>query len=454
MDASSKTPTFGTDGVRGVANSELTVELSLALGRAAARELSPGGGRFLVGRDTRRSGPLLQAALSAGLAAEGVEVVDLGVLPTPAIAVHSATTGRPAAVISASHNPFADNGIKLFAGGGKKLDDDAEHRIAAEMNAFMSGQLGSATPNGAGVGSVSVDLQAPELYVNHIVKNAGESLAGLTVALDCANGAASFVAPRILRELGANVIVINDSPDGLNINHECGSTHPAGLQELVRSGHADVGLALDGDADRMIAVDEAGNVVDGDHVIAMLALDAKERGELAGATVVVTVMTNLGFRRAMDAAGVHVHETKVGDRYVAEALEDNGWSLGGEQSGHIIFPSIATTGDGLLSGIKVLNLMHRSRRPLSELAGSAMTRLPQVLRNVRVARRGVEASAGVQDAVANEVEALGDSGRVLLRASGTEPLVRVMVEAETQELAEATCERLCEAVRVAAEASA
>ncbi|MDQ3575555.1 MAG: phosphoglucosamine mutase, partial [Actinomycetota bacterium] len=339
---------FGTDGVRGVANQELTPELVVALGRAAARVL--GGPTFLVGRDTRLSGPLLQAALSAGLAAEGVSVVDVGVLPTPGVAFASATRGLAAAVISASHNPFPDNGIKLFAPRGRKLADDVEELLEAELTQVLGsgGGTGPPVPVAASVGRLQEDVAvAAKEYVAHLVGSLeGRSLHGLRVVLDCANGAAFEAAPAALTELGAEVTVIGHQPDGTNINDACGSTFPQALQEAVVAAGADVGLALDGDADRVLAVDHRGGLVDGDYLLALCALDLRSRGRLRDDTVVVTVMTNLGFRQAMAAHGVAVRETAVGDRHVLEALEQGGWSLGGEQSGHLIFRELATTGDG------------------------------------------------------------------------------------------------------------
>ncbi|HZQ28287.1 MAG TPA: phosphoglucosamine mutase [Acidimicrobiales bacterium] len=429
---------FGTDGVRGVANAELTPELVLSLGRAAARVLGPAD-RFLVGRDTRLSGPLLQAALAAGLAAEGVTVVDLGVLPTPAVAFASAQHGCPAAVLSASHNPYTDNGVKFFAAGGRKLTDEVEQRLEAAMSA----------PGGTGpIGGFDDDPGAADTYVAHLVASLeGRTLEGLHVVADCANGAASALLRPTLHALGAIVDVLHDDPDGTNINDGCGSTHPASLQAAVVERGADVGLAFDGDADRVLAVDHQGRLVDGDHLLALYALDLRARDALRGDTVVVTVMTNLGFRLAMAEHRIGVHETQVGDRYVLEALEAGGWSLGGEQSGHVIFRDLATTGDGLLTGLQLLDLVHRAGRPLADLAAAAMTPVPQVLRNVRVRNRdGLAGAAAVWDDVRAVEGELGDHGRVLLRPSGTEPLVRVMVEAADAGVAERAADRLADTV--------
>jgi phosphoglucosamine mutase len=439
---------FGTDGVRGPAE-ELTDELVAALGAAAAEVLGGGDG-FLIGRDTRQSGPRLERALAGGLALGGAAVEVLGVAPTPAVAWHSARRGIPGAVISASHNPWADNGIKFFAAGGRKLADEVEARLEAALDAVLARGLPPGDPPLATDGGAAADdgaAAAVATWSDSLVASLdGRRLDGLRVVVDCANGAASFVGPDVLRRLGADVTVLHADPDGTNINDRCGSTHPGDLQRGVVEHGAHVGLAFDGDADRVLAVDERGELVDGDHLIAMFALDLRARSRLADDRVVVTVMTNLGFRLAMAEAGITVVETPVGDRYVLEALEQGGWSLGGEQSGHIVFADLATTGDGVLSGVQLLDLLVRSGRPLSELAAGAMTRLPQVLRNVRVAERRPDIAALVADAVAAEEAALGPTGRVLIRPSGTEPLVRVMVEAADLEHAEAATGRLLAAV--------
>jgi phosphoglucosamine mutase len=433
---------FGTDGLRGVAGTELTAELALALGRAAARIL--GGPRFVVGRDTRESGPWLEAAFAAGVAAEGIDVELLGVLPTPGVAWLAAEAGVPAAMISASHNPFHDNGIKLFGAGGRKLSDEVEARLEADLLASSSpiepiGRIRHGEDDGR------------ERYVGHLVGSVDTRGLGLSVVIDCANGASSVTAADALRRLGCDVDVLHASPDGRNINDGCGSTHPEGLQARVVELGADIGLAFDGDADRVLAVDHTGRIIDGDHLIAMFAIDLAARGRLAASAVVVTVMTNLGFRIAMRERGIRVVETKVGDRYVLEAMEREQLALGGEQSGHIIFRELASTGDGVLTGIQLLDLVHRSDRPLAELADEAMTSLPQVLRNVRVERRGLDVSAAIADEIASVTSELGDHGRVLIRPSGTEPLVRVMVEAPTAELADDAAARLVAAVERATE---
>ena len=451
---------FGTDGVRGLANGELTAELVLALGRAAARVL--GGPTFLIGRDTRISGPLLQAALAAGIASEGVDVCDLGVLPTPGVAALAAAGHIPAAMISASHNAYFDNGIKLFAAGGRKLSDAVEARLEQELGEILAGAAGSRpgggpaaagtdrrAPTGSAVGWLAPDAEGRERYQQRLLESLeGRRLDGVRVAIDCANGAAAVTAPVVLRRSGAEVVaVLGDQPNGVNINQGCGSMAPAALQAAVIDTGAHVGLAFDGDADRVIAVDHTGALVDGDQLMAALALDLRSRGKLTGDTVVVTVMTNLGFRLAMQDHGVKVMETQVGDRYVLEALDEGSWSLGGEQSGHIIFRDLATTGDGVLSGLQLLDVVARRSQSLAQLTAEAMVRLPQVLRNVPVANPGGLAGAEQVWAEVQAVEAgFGDRGRVLLRPSGTEPLVRVMVEAPTLAEAEEAAGRLVDAV--------
>jgi phosphoglucosamine mutase len=436
---------FGTDGVRGVANRDLTPELVTALGRAAARVI--GGDRpFVVGRDTRRSGPLLEAALVAGLCSEGSDVVRVGVLPTPGVAYLAQLFDASAAVISASHNPYPDNGVKLFARGGRKIPDGPEQQIEAELRRLVDAGA-DGRPDGPGVGVVRDRLGAPADYIAQLCAAlAGRRLDGLSIVVDCGNGAAYEVAPWALRVLGARVRVLHAEPDGMNINAGCGSTDPSQLQaEVVETG-ADAGLAFDGDADRVIAVDDRGNLVDGDQMLAIIALDLHERGDLRGDAVVATVMSNLGLRRALGPHGIEVVETPVGDRNVLTALEEHGLALGGEQSGHIIFTDLATTGDGTLTGLLLLDVMARTARPLSELA-VVVDPLPQVLRSVRVADRGGIDSDGAFHAELRSVEQeLGDDGRVLVRPSGTEPVVRVMVEAPTAEQAETAATRLAAAV--------
>lgn len=415
---------FGTDGVRGVANVQLTPDLALRLGRAAARELTSGRSRprIVVGRDTRVSGPMLQSALAAGIMSAGVEVVDVGVLPTPGIAFWVTTLGASAgAVISASHNPFRDNGIKFFGGDGFKLTDERETRIEELVNQpYASDELGNC-------GSLT---DADHMYVMHALESLeGRSLEGLKLVLDCSNGAAFRTSPEAFRRAGAEVTVIHADPDGVNINAGCGSQHLDDVVERVRAAGAHLGLAHDGDADRVIAVDERGRVVDGDCLIAALAIELKEAGKLNGNLVVSTVMANLGFRRAMAAAGIELAETPVGDRYVLEAMRAAGASIGGEQSGHVIFSDFSTTGDGLITGLRLAGLMVASGRKLSELA-AVVEKFPQVLVNVPVQdARKAGGSHALAEAVARAQADMGDRGRVLVRPSGTEPLVRVMVEA-------------------------
>jgi phosphoglucosamine mutase len=432
---------FGTDGVRGQANSELTPELALSVAVAAARVLVEHDSSHrpvaVVGRDPRASGEMLQAAVAAGLTSAGADVMQLGVVPTPAVAHLAGELGADlGVVISASHNPMPDNGLKLFAAGGHKLPDAIEDEIEAHMGAAFS------RPTGAGVGRVYDIADSLDRYITHLLKAVPNRLEGLRVVVDCANGAAWAAAPQAYREAGAEVIAINALPDGENINENCGATHLDSLREAVLAEHADLGIAHDGDADRCLAVDGAGEAVDGDQIMAVLALAMKESGDLAENTLVATVMSNLGLHLSMRDNGVALRTTAVGDRYVLEALRENNLSLGGEQSGHLVMPAHATTGDGLLTAMRLMSRVAATGRSLADLA-AVMTRLPQVLKNVKVAdKAAVAKSASVSDAVA-EVEAeLGDTGRVLLRPSGTEQLVRVMVEAPSQEVAERAAQRL------------
>ena len=435
---------FGTDGVRGVANAELTPELALALGRAVVGVLQRERPLVVVGRDPRASGALLENALVAGILSAGGDAVLAGVVPTPAVAFLTKHLGAAAgAVISASHNAMPDNGIKFFGPEGRKLPDPLEERIEAALGAV---DQAAPRPVGGEVGSLRHDPDLAGAYLAHLLEGVPD-LGGLQVVVDCANGAASGIAPTAYQRAGARVRAIAASPDGRNINHGCGSTHPQALQQAVVASGAAVGLAHDGDADRLIAVDEHGELVDGDVILAIAALDERRRGRLASGAVVTTVMTNLGFRRAMEEHGIEVVQTAVGDRFVLEAMLSGGHSLGGEQSGHIIFLDRAGTGDGILTGLRLLAILARSGQPLSELA-RVMRRLPQVLVNVHVARRdSLPGAARVWQAVAAEEARLGGSGRVLVRASGTEPLVRVMAEAETVEEAQAVASRLAAVVR-------
>ena len=429
---------FGTDGVRGRANTDLTASFALDLGRAAAKVLR--ASVAVVGGDSRLSTPMLEAAFVAGLASEGVEVHRLGVTPTPAVAFEAQRIGAMGAVISASHNPYHDNGIKLFAVGGTKLADHVEGAIEA--------QLADLDPPAGAPGVIHGRGGSADAYVEHLLATfEGRDLAGMRIVVDAANGAASHLAADVFAHTRAQVVVINDQPDGRNINDRCGATDVEGLREVVTAERAQVGIALDGDADRLIAVDEHGSIVDGDHVIAICAGDLRARGLLRDDTVVVTVMTNLGFRLAMEAAGIRVVETPVGDRYVLEALNEHGYSLGGEQSGHVIFSDWATTGDGLLTALALLDVVHRSGSPLSELASAAMTQLPQVLVNIPVTERRPAIATELAEEIAAAQDQLGQTGRILVRASGTEPLVRVMVEAPTAEQAQATADLLASKIR-------
>jgi phosphoglucosamine mutase len=441
---------FGTDGVRGLANGELTAELALDLAVAAAHVLGDVGafeGRAgrpvaVVGRDPRASGEFLEAAVVAGLASAGVDVWRVGVLPTPAVAYLTADLDADLGVVlSASHNPMPDNGIKLLARGGHKLADDVEDAIESRMNEVWS------RPTGSAVGRVSDHAEGAELYIDHLLSTLPHRLDGLRVVVDGANGAASSVGPIALRRAGAEVIEIHTAPDGLNINEACGSTHLGDLISAVRAHGADAGVAFDGDADRCLAVDAEGNVVDGDHVLAILGIAMRERGVLVGDTVVATVMANLGFRLALEEASLTVVETGVGDRYVLEAMREGGFVLGGEQSGHVILADHATTGDGVLTALHLLARVAQTGVALRELA-SIVHKLPQVLLNVTdVDKSRVESDPALQAAVRDAEEELGRTGRVLLRSSGTEPVVRVMVEAATAEQAQAVAERLADVLR-------
>lgn len=438
---------FGTDGLRGVANQDLTAELALALGRATARILP--APTFLVGRDTRRSGPLLLAALSSGLATEGADVVDVGIIPTPGLAFLAASRGFPAAMVSASHNPFQDNGIKLFSAIGAKLSEEVESQVEEELTiVFSEPNRPPRRPTGYGVGRIETDSVMSQEYCEHLVSTLeGRNLSGLSIVLDCANGSAVEFAPRIFKSLGCTVHEIAIKPDGVNINEECGSTNPELLAQKVIEAGADFGLAFDGDADRLLAVDHTGSVIDGDVLLALFAIDMSEQGTLIENSVVVTVMTNLGFRLAMDKRGISVQETPVGDRHILAALDASGLSLGGEQSGHIVFRGQATTGDGILTGILLSDLVLRKGRSLKELSSGLIEHVPQVLVNVQVPNPDLlKTATQVWDLVAEIENELMGSGRVLLRASGTEPLVRVMVEAASSDQAQDAADRLCEAV--------
>ncbi len=438
---------FGTDGVRGRANVDLTAELALDLSVAAAHVLGDAG-EFkghrpiaIVGQDSRASGEFLQAAVVAGLASAGVDVKLVGIAPTPAVAFLVAQTGADLGVmLSASHNPMPDNGIKFFARGGVKLADEVEDQIEARIGEDWS------RPTGADVGRVIDSSELLELYIQHVVETADRSLSGLKVVVDGANGAAAFVAPEIYRRAGAEVVAIHCSPNGLNINENCGSTHMEDLQAAVLKQKADIGVAHDGDADRFLAVDANGEIVDGDQIMAVLAVSKRDAGTLKSNTVVSTVMANLGFKIAMQNEKISVVETAVGDRYVLEAMRDGGFNFGGEQSGHVILSEFATTGDGALTAIQLMARMALTKKPLSELA-SVMTKLPQVLINVKnVDKTAVDSNKKVLTAVKEVESVLGNTGRVLLRPSGTEPVVRVMVEATTKELAQEQAELIVDVV--------
>ncbi|WP_204081013.1 phosphoglucosamine mutase [Mycobacterium riyadhense] len=440
---------FGTDGVRGVANRELTAELALALGAASARCLAGSGGPgrrvAVIGRDPRASGELLEAAVIAGLTSEGVDALRVGVLPTPAVAyLTGAYDADFGVMISASHNPMPDNGIKIFGPGGHKLDDDTEHQIE-DLVAAGPGLR----PVGAGIGRVVDAEDAAERYLRHVGKASTNQLEGLTVVVDCAHGAASSVAPRAYRAAGARVIAINAEPNGLNINDGCGSTHLDPLRAAVLAHGADLGLAHDGDADRCLAVDANGELVDGDAIMVVLALAMQEAGELASNTLVTTVMSNLGLHLAMRSAGITVRTTDVGDRYVLEELRAGDYSLGGEQSGHVVMPMLGSTGDGIVTGLRLMTRMVQTNLSLGSLA-SAMRTLPQVLINVEVADKAAAAVApAVQTAVDEAQAELGDTGRILLRPSGTEPMIRVMVEAADEDVAQRLAASVADVVSAA-----
>jgi phosphoglucosamine mutase len=433
---------FGTDGVRGLANRDLTVETSLLLAQSAAIVLGEAARqagnkpKAVIGRDPRISGEFISAAVAAGLASSGVDVFDAGVLPTPATAFLTADLDADFGVmISASHNPAADNGIKFFARGGHKLPDAVEDRIEAGMAAEKLAPLGGE------VGHIHRFADAEDRYLVHLLKSLPNRLDGIHVVLDCAHGAASAVSPEVFRDAGATVTVIGAEPDGVNINLGVGSTHLSSLQAKVLELGADVGIAHDGDADRCLAVDHTGAIIDGDQIMAILALSAKSRGQLARNTLVATVMSNLGLKVAMREAGIEVLETKVGDRYVLEEMRAGGYSLGGEQSGHIIFSKYATTGDGVLTGLQLLAEMKRTGKSLRELA-SVMQIFPQLLVNVPGVDKTRVHDEEIQALVAQAEAELAGTGRVLLRASGTEPLVRVMVEAADEGTAQSWANRI------------
>lgn len=437
---------FGTDGVRGLANGLITAELAFKISQAAAHVLGEDARKSgrrpkaVLARDPRISGQFLSASVAAGLASSGIDVYDAGVIPTPAAAFLTADLDADFGVmISASHNPAPDNGIKIFAAGGHKLDDQIEDAIEAAL------ELAPLMPIGAAVGHVTRFADAEDRYLVHLLKSLPNKLDGLTIVVDCANGAASSVSPDAFRDAGAKVIVIGADPDGLNINEGCGSTHLSALQAAVLEHKADAGVAHDGDADRCLMVDHTGAIVDGDQIMAILALSMKSRGELARNTLVATVMSNLGLKIAMKQAGITMLETNVGDRYVLEEIRANGYTLGGEQSGHVILSRFATTGDGVLTGMRVMSEVVASGKSLKDLAAQIEI-YPQVLINVKGVDRTRVQDEVVQAAVQEAETDLGETGRVLLRASGTEPVIRVMVEAAEMGQAQGWADRIARVV--------
>jgi phosphoglucosamine mutase len=441
---------FGTDGVRGEANVTLTPEMAYRLGRAATlyfgekMEQQP---LIIIGQDTRISGEMFASALTAGICSAGGRVMIAGVIPTPAIAYlarrHHANAGI---VISASHNPFNDNGIKFFGGDGYKLPDAVEDELEAIVHRLEKND-DFARPTADKIGRVEVRTDLLNQYVDFVLSTCHERFDGMKIVLDCANGASYQVAPRILRELGANVKVIHALPNGININDHCGSTHLESLRKAVLENHADFGIAHDGDADRCLCVDEKGQVIDGDHILVMCAQDMMREGNLPGNTVVTTVMANIGFHKAIKAAGGRVEVTQVGDRYVLENMLKNGYKIGGEQSGHIIFTDFSTTGDGPITALQVLSSLKRSGRKASDLT-NLMTTYPQLLVNVKVANKeGWEKKTAIQEAIREGEKELGENGRILVRPSGTEQLIRVMAEGPDQKQLDDICHRIADVVK-------
>ena len=431
---------FGTDGVRGRAYGDLFPDDVVRLAQAAAEVLAPTG-PVVIGRDTRNSSPEFAAALAAGFSAVGVSTIDLGVAPTPAVAWAAERTRNPGAMVSASHNPWYDNGVKLFSPEGRKLDDEVQAALEsalADPGLQTVPTLGTPqrTSDGSGL------LQE---YQDSVAGTAEFHRGNLRVVVDAAHGSATAVLPDPLRAHGVAVTVINAEPDGRNINHRCGSTYPEAVAYAVSGRGADLGLTFDGDADRVLAVDHTGELVDGDQIIAICAADRHQQGRLPGDTVVVTVMTNLGFHRAMAQRGINVVTTPVGDRHVWSALQEGGWALGGEQSGHVIFPALTTTGDGLITALQLLEVVARRGLPLRDLAAEAMTKMPQVLHNVTIGPDSVDEDLLSAAVIAAE-QALGENGRILVRPSGTEPVLRIMVEAETLEAAESAAANVAAAI--------
>jgi phosphoglucosamine mutase len=440
---------FGTDGVRGEANLELTPELAYRLGRAATLFFGEDTQQpvILIGRDTRISGQMFEAALAAGICSAGGKAVATGVIPTPAIAyLAKKMQAQAGIVISASHNPFYDNGIKFFGGDGYKLPDDVEDQLEALVHSIAKDdQLYRAS--GAKVGTVEYRHDLVKEYIDFVTATTKERFEGMKVVLDCANGAAYEAMPTILRRLGAEVVVLHNKPNGKNINDHCGSTHLDVIQQAVVEHHADLGIAHDGDADRCLCVDEKGEIIDGDRILVMCAVEMMKSGTLKGNTVVSTVMANIGFHQAIKEAGGRVEVTAVGDRYVLENMLANGYNLGGEQSGHVIFSEFSTTGDGLITGLQVLSSVKRSGKKASALSG-LMKSYPQLLVNMRVATKdGWEENEAIAQSIAEGNQELGDSGRILVRASGTEPLIRVMAEGPDQQQLDVICNRIAAVVK-------
>ncbi len=440
---------FGTDGVRGEANLELTPELAYRLGRAATLFFGEDTQQpvILIGRDTRISGQMFESALAAGICSAGGKAVATGVIPTPAIAyLAKKMQAQAGIVISASHNPFYDNGIKFFGGDGYKLPDEVEDQLEALVHSIAKDdQLYRAS--GAEVGTVEYRHDLVKEYIDFVTATTKERFEGMKVVLDCANGAAYEAMPTILRRLGAEVVVLHNKPNGKNINDHCGSTHLDVIQQAVVEHHADLGIAHDGDADRCLCVDEKGDIIDGDRILVMCAVEMMKSGTLKGNTVVSTVMANIGFHQAIKEAGGRVEVTAVGDRYVLENMLANGYNLGGEQSGHVIFSEFSTTGDGLITGLQVLSSVKRSGKKASALSG-LMKSYPQLLVNMRVATKdGWEENEAIAQSIAEGNRELGDSGRILVRASGTEPLIRVMAEGPDQQQLDVICHRIAAVVK-------
>jgi phosphoglucosamine mutase len=435
-------PRFGTDGVRGIANAELTAQLALKLGGSAAYVLGKHAAErhVIVGRDTRLSGDMLEGALNAGMAAMGALVVNVGIVPTPAVARIVVLSGATAgAVISASHNPYEDNGIKFFGADGKKLSDAVEDEIESAMDEWEN----LPRPTGASIGRIEDSREKVAAYIAQVEATAGGRLDRMKLVLDCANGAAYEIAPTLFSDLGAEVITIHHSPDGININVDCGSTKPADMCRTVRETGANAGLAFDGDCDRVMMCDERGEIVDGDRMMALCALGMKKRGELVNDMVVATIMSNAGLEVALEREGIKLDRTDVGDRYVAEEMVRSGAVIGGEQSGHILFPNLTPTGDGMVTGLQVLREMRATGKPLSELASIVQT-CPQLLQNVKVrSRAGWQDVPEVQAAIAAARAQLGKPEWLSVRASGTEPLIRVMAQDTDAERVENTVEELC-----------